>query len=403
MIYHSLKNQNTPLNSLRRQWLKIGAGWTAVTLAFYLLLKPSLPHPSRWLLFTTLGLAFGLRVLWRGLPENHRAGETELLPTLGAGNQLSLMRGLCLSLLAGFLFSPWPQGPVAWLIVALYTLASIADHLDGFLARRANHMTLLGGRLDMEFDGFGVVIVTLLAVGYGQLPWWYLSVGLARYLFIWGLWWRKRQHKAIFEMPDSVHRRLVAGVQMGLMSAVLWPIMPPAMSRIIGTVVAIPTLLGFLRDWLVVNGRFRPQTPSYQRIQQDLYKITARYFPPIGRLILAVSMGIIYQSIPHRLQPQAWLGLLQSWHLPNFLASFLAVVLGIVGILGVILILSGIVVRFAAIALIFPIGFDIATRGLMWENGIALVCTIALLILGGGLWTLWKPDDFLMMVPRGIR
>ncbi|MCZ7668816.1 MAG: hypothetical protein M5U34_17250 [Chloroflexi bacterium] len=53
----------------------------------------------------------------------------------------------------------------------------------------------------MEFDGLGILLVSLLAVWYGQLPGWYLLIGLARYFFVFGLWLRQKRHLPHHAMP----------------------------------------------------------------------------------------------------------------------------------------------------------------------------------------------------------
>ena len=181
---------------MRRSWLRLALTWLVVWVLGFRLLQGVWPYANRWLLFSGLTLAYCLWLLWRYLPENHRAAETALLPRLGLGNRLTLLRGLAIALLAGFLFAPWPQGALAWVIALLYTLASSADYFDGAAARKTNHATQLGSRLDMEFDALGVAVVSLLAVWYGQVPWWFLGVGLARYGFVAGLAWRRRRRFA---------------------------------------------------------------------------------------------------------------------------------------------------------------------------------------------------------------
>lgn len=158
------------LTTLRRQWLIVALAWAGVWLAFYAALRPVWPASGRWLALSGLVLGYVLWVLWRNLSANHRPGESELLPALGPGNALTLVRGLCIGLLGGFLFGSWPVGALAWVIVLLYTVTDIADLLDGYLARRANHVTELGGVLDIEYDGLGTLVVILLAISFGQLP-----------------------------------------------------------------------------------------------------------------------------------------------------------------------------------------------------------------------------------------
>ncbi|GJM41055.1 MAG: hypothetical protein DHS20C20_13370 [Ardenticatenaceae bacterium] len=333
------------------------------------------------------------------MAENKRAGETAVLPIFGWGNRLTLFRGLAISMVAGFLFSPWPTGGLAWLPMLLYTAADIADYLDGYLARITNHATALGERLDMEYDGLGMVIVSLLAVWYGQLPWWYLILGLARYLFIFGLWLRTRRGLPNTNLHPSVHRRVFAGFQMGFMSAVLWPIMPPEFATIAGTTLAIPTALGFLRDWFLVTGQLDPNHARYQQLQQRVYKLTTFWLPPLFRLALASSVSVIFLTLPAAWPPPAWVDLFTGWGLP--IPAMLAVVAVILLLLGGILVLLGTLGRLASFWLVFPLGFDMVTRGLDWANGLGLVTAVCLMLLGTGPLSRWKPEERFLLRRAG--
>jgi CDP-diacylglycerol--glycerol-3-phosphate 3-phosphatidyltransferase len=405
------------LEKLKRGWLWLAVGWGTAVSLFYFWLRQvwQIESANRWLALTLPPLLYCLWVVGRHLDENRRSGETAastdppalgssgqaVLPTFGWGNQMTLLRGLAISMVAGFLFSPWPTGWLAWLPMLLYTAADIADYLDGYLARITNHATKLGERLDMEYDGLGMVIVSLLAVWYGQLPWWYLVLGLARYLFVFGLWWRARHGLPSRELPHSVHRRVFAGFQMGFMSSVLWPIMPPEFATIAGTLFAIPTALGFLRDWFMVTGQLDPQAARYQQWQQRLYQFSTYWFPPVLRLALASCVATLFLALPQAWPPLAWVNLFSSWGLPlpGFLASFAVFLL----LLGGILVLVGTMGRLAAFWLIFPIGFDMVTRGLDWANGVALATAVCLLLLGTGPLSLWKPEERFLLQRAGDR
>ena len=389
------------LKKLRRRWLWLAVGWGTAVLLFYFWLRQvwQIEAANRWLALTLPPLLYCLWVVGSNLAENRRRGETAVLPTFGWGNQLTLLRGLAISMVAGFLFSPWPAGWLAWLPMLLYTAADIADYLDGYLARITNHATRLGERLDMEYDGLGMLIVTLLAVWYGQLPWWYLILGLARYLFVFGLWLRARRGLPSHDLPHSVHRRVFAGFQMGFMSFVLWPIMPPEYANIAGTTFAIPTALGFLRDWFLVTGRLDVQDGRYQRIQQFLYQTSTRWLPPLFRLTLASCVSAIFLALPAAWPPPAWVDLFMRWGLP--LPSFLAIVSVILLLLGGGLVLFGTMGRLAAFWLMFPLGFDMVTRGLDWPNGVGLVTAVCLMLLGTGPLSRWKPEERFLLRRAG--
>lgn len=380
----------TPLTALRRQWLATAGLWAVAWLAFYRWLRTVWSPGDRWLALSGVVLAYSLWVLWRNLPANHRYEQSELLPTLGPGNVLTLVRGLCIGLLGGFLFGPWPPGGLAWVIVLLYTLTDVADYFDGYLARRADHVTPLGGALDIEFDGLGTLVVILLAVSFGQLPWWYLGLGLARYLFLFGLWLRRRLGRLVHPTPSSAHRRVFAGFQMGFLSVVLWPILPRPMAVIAGTLFAAATALGFLRDWLVVSGSIDPAGGRYRAAQRGLYRLFAVVLPPLWRLILVVAIAaIVIAGRP--LPPAAWQGLLAGWGAPA--PGVLAALLAAVALIGAPLAGLGILARVLAIALSLPIGFDIITRGLCWDNGLALASIVMLMLLGPGPFALWPVEE----------
>ena len=384
---------------LRRSWLRLALSWLLIWLISYRLLLPVWPDSLSWLILSGLALGYGLWILWRDLALNHRSGESSLFPTLGWGNQLSMLRGLIIGLLSGFILSSRPETPLAWLIALLYTGASIADWLDGYMARKANHVTELGQRLDMEFDAMGVAVVSLLAIGYGQLPPWFLSVALARYLFVFGLWWRRRGHRPVYEIPPSNHRRIMAGMMMGMMTVVLWPIVPAAMATISSIVIAVPVLLGFLRDWLFASGRLQTSNPAYCRIQQALYVFVAQKAPLLWRLLLAVTMLQILHAATLWYRPQAWLELLVSWHAP--IPTSLATILSVTAVLGTTLVLFGIAGRIGALVLFFPIGFDIAAQGLLWTNGLALICALSIALFGTGRFSLWQPEESLLTQRSG--
>lgn len=394
--------QRTTDDRLQRQgrtavFLSIGL-WLLAGVGLWLVWPEYAP---RWALLSGLMLAYVLALFWRNLPANHRQGETAVLPTLGLGNSLTLYRGLATALLTGFILSPWPGGFLAWIPAILYMTADIADYLDGYAARVAHHATRLGEILDMEYDGLSVLIVTLLAVWFGQLPLWYLPLGLARYLFVFGLWLRARRGLPIYDMPPSVHRRIFAGFQMGFLSAVLWPIVPPAGATIAGTVFGAATAVSFLRDWLTAVGRLDPQSAGYKQRQRQVVVATTHWLPLLLRLLLAESLAVVVLAMPSWWPPLEWVELLTAWGLPGVVAlADLSLLLLVVGGTAVAL---GILGRTISFLLVFPVGFDMLTHGLTWANGTALACAAAIMLLGTGVWSLWQPEERWMVKRAGER
>ena len=249
--------ERNALNKLSIQWMGFAFSNALFLFGVYALLNAGDPPTGaiRWLL-----LAAGISnvFLWkvrRWLPLNQRIEEGGLLSSLGAGNFVTIVRGILIAALAGFLFSPSPMGGIlAWIPGILYTLAVCADLLDGFLARRASQRTRLGERLDLFLDGFGILFASILLVQYGRAPLWYLLVGFARYLFLTGIWLRKRYGKPVYELPPNQVRRPLAGIQMSFLAVALWPVFASPAIVVAAALFGFPFLANFTLDWFAVSG-----------------------------------------------------------------------------------------------------------------------------------------------------
>ncbi|WP_331280763.1 CDP-alcohol phosphatidyltransferase family protein [Halobellus rufus] len=139
----------------------------------------------------------------------------------------------------------------------LYGAGCALDAVDGFLARRLDRRTVLGAKLDMAFDTTGFLVAPVVAVLWGQLPIWYLSLSAARYLFKAGRGLRRRRGLPVYDLPDSLIRRPLAGLQMAFITLALSPLLGLAAIRLPALLVLVPSLAVFLRDYLVVSGRLR--------------------------------------------------------------------------------------------------------------------------------------------------
>jgi len=386
--------REVPLLSLRRRWGMIALVFIlSLWLGYYLLRAEwHAAYAWRWIIVAAGVLVYELGLLWRGLRDNRRRGETLLLPTLGAGNLLTLLRGLALGLLAGFLLSPWPSGWLAWLPALLYTLAILADYLDGYLARITRHATLLGAQLDIEFDALGMLVAAALAVHYDQLPWWYLILGLSRYLFLLGMGWRRRQGRPVYDLTPSVHRRIVAGFQMGFMSVMLWPVVAPPGTTLAGVVFALPFTASFLRDWLVVSGRLDPVSPVYLEVRQKLVVVLTRWLPVFLRIgVAAIALGLVLpalQSAANRVALFGWPGI------PFPMVT--ATAISLMALVAVVMLTLGAAGRLGALGLITAASANIHTSGLDMGNGFLLVGSIALMLLGSGILSTWRPEDAIL-------
>ena len=362
--------------ALRRQWglAAVLAGLSLAGTALALAYSWAPVYALRWLPLPALGMIYMLAVLWRGLPANRRAENTALLPTLGWGNALTALRGGLTALLAGFLLLPRPSGWLAWAPGVLYTLVCLTDFFDGYVARRTRHVTRLGELLDMSFDGLGVLVAATLAVLYRQVPPWYLLVGLARYLYIAGLWARRRLGWPIHDLPPSLSRRVFAGLQMGFLAVILWPLFAPPGAWLAAALFGLPLLLGFGRDWLYTIGWLRPhRQPGEQTGWVDRWL-------PVGLRVAAVLLN---------------LGPFARW-LAEFPGPTPAqALLGLVNFLVVLLLALGILPHVSAgFALSFLGFYQMLAPLTPAQVALAVIYTL-LLYMGGGALCLWAPEHVL--------
>ena len=212
-----------------------------------------------WFLTASPVLCYQLWFLRRWLD---RAGSVDTggVPsgTIGVANAVTLGRGWLYAGVAGFLFVVPPTGSAwRWLPVAWYGAGAALDWVDGALAKTVGRRSELGSKLDMAFDTIGFLVAPLVGVAWGRLPIWYLSISAARYLFKAGRGWRRSRGRPVYDLPPSRVRRPLAGLQMAFITAALLPIVPVSVVHPAAAVVVTPSLLVFVRDYLVVTGRLR--------------------------------------------------------------------------------------------------------------------------------------------------
>lgn len=341
-----------------------------------------------WLVLPFAGTAALWRFLGSRLPHNTRIEDDKLLPRFGLGNSISIFRGIELILLTGFLFIPSQDGWTAWLPALLYTSADILDILDGYFARVRAEVTQLGGELEQLLDGAGLLIATLLAVHYGTLSWWFLPFGAARYLFLAGIWIRERRELRVYPLAESRSRRPIAGLTMGFMTVMLWPIVEPPASTLAGAIFLVPFGASFLRDWLVVSGTIDPRSQRYRQIRLMLETVLLRYGPVAMRtflgFLLAWGAGLSLQD------PTAGVDAFRMAGFP--IPGVLFPLFAIIELAAVPLLVLGIAGRFTAFVLLFPIGLTIIQLGLTAMRSGLLVADLLTLMLGTGRYSLWEPS-----------
>jgi len=174
-------------------------------------------------------------------------------PWLGLATYLTVVRAGLFCIVGGFVVVP-ATGRLAWVPAICYGAGVALDRLDGRVARSVGRETSLGRRLDTAIDTFGFVVAPAVAVLWGQLPVWYLSLSAARYVYRGLKYLRRLRGRPVFERPDGDLGRYLAGGQMAFLTAVLTPVVTPGSAAAVAPLALAPSLGVFLRDYLFVAG-----------------------------------------------------------------------------------------------------------------------------------------------------
>ena len=242
-----------------KPWWMALAGGVLLVAAVAAVTTPGLPTISllRWSLQAMLVIIYILFILRRNLNLNRQGHNGLVKNSLGPASWITLTRGGLIAALAGFWLQPWPGHDSgtewsAWLPGILYIAAAIGDALDGWVARLTGTQTLLGEYLDTRIDALGILVASLVAVSYGQLPGFYISAGLAWYLLRLAVWLRKKSGRPCGDVKRRRGARLMAGLQMAFLGLVLLPLLSPPSIHLAAVLVLLPFLAGFFLDWQMV-------------------------------------------------------------------------------------------------------------------------------------------------------
>lgn len=104
---------------------------------------------------------------------------------LNLPNILTMMRIAAIPLLAALLMSP--SRSAGFWAAALFSVASITDWLDGYLARRMGIVTVFGKFLDPIADKLIVMAALIMILPFDRVPAWMVLVILGREIIITGL------------------------------------------------------------------------------------------------------------------------------------------------------------------------------------------------------------------------
>ncbi len=107
------------------------------------------------------------------------------------------------------------------LAVALFVLAGLSDALDGFLAKRLNLVTRLGGILDPAADKILLLSAYVMLTVLEQIPFWLMLTVAFRDLLIVGGYLIYVAHSGPVHMRPSILSKLNTFVQITLIGVIL--------------------------------------------------------------------------------------------------------------------------------------------------------------------------------------
>lgn len=351
------------LRKLRSQWGSfLFAGITTIVIASWSIRRETVATP--WLFLALSVFLYQAIIFFFDLHLNHGRNSRRLLPGFGLGTWLSLARLLALSLLAGFLTTRRYENGLAWVPFVLYSAFNLIDLVDGYAARRRGQVTRLGGKLDLDLDGRGMLVGSLMAVLMGKVGWWYLLVGLVRYLYVIGIWLRLRLALPVIEKANPRSRPL-AGLQMGIATALLAPALHPPYTVLISTLVMIPFLANFLYDWLMIERR---------RV------VKGNFLPDWTSTLLRVVLRLLLVA-------------LLAYHFVTTENSVSAAAIELLVMTGLFI---GAGVRVLCLVLLIEIGLVLQDLPLQIIDLLISTISLALVYLGSGSWSLWEPETFIL-------
>lgn len=154
--------------------------------------------------------------------------------SVGACNLITLSRAAPVALLSAVLMIPAGLAgdpTLAWVLVGLVTLGLSFDGIDGWLARRSGLSSAFGARFDMEVDSALAGLLAAVALVSGKAGVWVLALGFMRYGFV--------AATAVWPWLDgplspSLRRKTVCVIQIGVLIALLAPVVQPPVSVVAG-------------------------------------------------------------------------------------------------------------------------------------------------------------------------
>jgi phosphatidylglycerophosphate synthase len=178
----------------------------------------------------------------------------------GPANQVTLLRGLLVVVLAVLLLMP-RSAALAAFTVGIGAFAAVLDAVDGPLARRTRMVSAFGARFDMEVDALLIQVLAVFAWRYDKAGAWVLLAGLFRYAFVVSGWiwpWLRRP------LTPTLRAKTVCVVQ----TIALLVVLAPSIRRSVSGPIAAASLLLLAASFAADIGRLwrqrsGPQLPEH--------------------------------------------------------------------------------------------------------------------------------------------
>ena len=150
-----------------KQWNIIHSIFILIALAAF--------HLSGWYWPVTVTAFLSLILLWT----TQWYTISHLKPAGGYANMLTFLRYILQLLIVVFSYI-WPL----WSLGLLFSIPVLLDGLDGYLARRFNHVTKFGALFDMETDSLFITLTGIILYKRNIVGGWILPAAYIRYFYV---------------------------------------------------------------------------------------------------------------------------------------------------------------------------------------------------------------------------
>jgi phosphatidylglycerophosphate synthase len=166
---------------------------------------------------------------------------------LGPADWVTLARATLAGGVAALTADSYGRPAPVTTLVTLTVVALVLDAVDGWVARRTDTESTLGGLFDGEIDAFLILVLSVYVARSAGA--WVLAIGAARYVFLaagWPLPWMRRT------LPPRYWRKVVAGTQGVALTIAVPDVLPRFLTNAILAVSLALLAESFGRDvgWL---------------------------------------------------------------------------------------------------------------------------------------------------------